>query len=342
MAGLSLREELAEIFGVLQIHSYAAFSYRGGEAIPVIANNPQGLAHQAGHEPLLEAIRNLLYGQCYVRDTGAESIQDPRPGQNLLPLLAQANPTVDRWDPSWIIYQIASDGRIQAQKGERSRSALIGEYASDKAPGIPLKVGDKVNLRVHPGSADLQTSFYFVFGDTLSDQFDEYSLLRFYFNVTAAGAPDLLREIALRCNRFQVPFRFKTLVDKAAYRRADGAVLYCAKRYFAIVASLLDSLPDAVTTQLRSSTPMFTKALQAGIGMAEEPGSGESFGMHRCRLVAEGIIDAWTTGSQTTEARLEAVEKRFAAGGFQLARPYLNGGSIDLFEKPIFKGGIAL
>ena len=87
---------------------------------------------------------------------------------------------------------------------------------------------------------------------------------------------------------------------------------------------------------------MFTKALQAGIGMAEEPGSGESFGMHRCRLVAEGIIDAWTTGSQTTEARLEAVEKRFAAGGFQLARPYLNGGSIDLFEKPIFKGGIAL
>lgn len=337
----SVREELAKIFGALQIHSYAAFSYQDGAPIPTLPAGAPFPSHQDGHGLLLDGIRNHLYGHCYVRDSGVGSTQSVFPGQNLVTLLARANPTMDRWDPGWTLYQIGTGNTILVQKGERSRSALNGEYASNK-PGAALQAGDTVNLRVYPGSADLQPGFYFVFSDTLSDQFDEYNLLRFYFNITAEGAPELLREVASRCNRYQVPFRFKTLTDPAGYRRADGAVLYCAKRYFHIVADLLSGLPETVTAQLRPETPLFTKMLKPGIGMAEEPGTGESFGMHRCRLVAEGIIDAWVTGSQSTETRLEAVEKRFAANGLNLDHPYLNSKSMNLFESTVYAGGIIL
>lgn len=79
----------------------------------------------------------------------------------------QANQTRDRWDPGWSIYQMSGDGRISVQKCERSRTAVVGEYATNKAPGMPPQTGDQVNLRVHPGSSDMQQGFYYSYGKTL-------------------------------------------------------------------------------------------------------------------------------------------------------------------------------
>jgi hypothetical protein len=70
------------------------------------------------------------------------------------------------------------------------------------------------------------------------------------------------------------------------------------------------------------------------VGTAEDPGNGESFGMHRCRMIAEGIVDAWIAGDQSVETRWNAIGARFSAGGFQLNLPYLGAGSIDFHEVP--------
>ncbi|WP_217995132.1 T3SS effector HopA1 family protein, partial [Methylogaea oryzae] len=262
--------------------------------------------------------------------------------QAWLAQLMSANSTQDRWDPAWSIYQQGGDGRLLVQKGERSRAAVIGEYATNKPPGVPPQVGDQVSLRVCPGSSDMQQGFYFAFGATLSDQFDDYSLLRFYFNLQAEGAAEWLRAVSSRFNHYAVPFRYKTLADPCAYTRADAAVLYVAKRYYAIAAALVAAIAEPLQACLRPETPMFCHALRPGIGLAEEPGTGESFGMHRCRLVAEGVIDAWLAGSQAVDARLEAVRQRFAANGIRLDAPYLNAQSMDLFRNEIFAGGITL
>lgn len=330
MTPKSLREELAEIFATLQIHSPTAFSFRSEAPVPVSGN---------GHAALLDALRNTLYSSCYTRYAASGANAAP---QNLVPILSQANQSQDRWDPGWSIYQLAGDGRISVQKGERSRSAVIGEYATNKAPGHPAQVGDQVNLRVCPGSADLQAGFYFSFGNALSDQFDEYALLRFYFNVRAEGAAELLRAISTRFNHYAIPYRYKTLSEASAYTRADAAVLYLAKRYYHIAAALLCALAEPLDATLRDAVPMFCKTLRPGVGMAEEPGTGESFGMHRCRLVAEGVIDAWAGGSQSVAARLDAVQKRFSAAGIALDTPYLNAKSVDLYTHTDFSGGIAL
>lgn len=335
MIETNIQEELADIFAAVQIHSPMAFSFRGEAPIQV-----GGQAHSAMgnvHAPLLAGLGGLLYSECYTR---TRMLGAAPPPLNLAPSLMQANQTQDRWDPGWSIYHLGGDGRIAIQKGDRSRMAVIGEYASNKAPGMLPQTGDQVNLRVCPGSADMQQGFYFSFGATLSDQFDDCALVRFYFNVEAGGAAELLRAVSSRFNHYAVPYRFKTLSDAALYKRADAAVLYVAKRYFNIAAALLIDLHGRLAVPLRQQTPMFCRTLRPGIGMAEEPGTGESFGMNRCRLVAESIVDAWLGGAESVEARMNAVRKRFDAAGIALERPYLNARSVDMPAEAAFAGGV--
>jgi hypothetical protein len=118
--------------------------------------------------------------------------------------------------------------------------------------------------------------------------------------------------------------------------------LYVAKRYYSMVATLIKDLRASLGDKLRPATPMFSQVLTDGIGVAEEPGTGESFGMHRCRLVAEGIVDAWLAGQQTQAARHNAVHKRFALNGIDMLTPYLNHRSVNLFATPQFTGGLHL
>jgi hypothetical protein len=86
---------------------------------------------------------------------------------------------------------------------------------------------------------------------------------------------------------------------------------------------------------LEAATPLFTKTLWPGVGAAVEPGTGESFGQHRCRLAAEGIVDAWRQGEQKAPARLAAVEARFVAAGLDLSRPWLGPSGVDPFMAPL-------
>ena len=46
-------------------------------------------------------------------------------------------------------------------------------------------------------------------------------------------------------------------------------VLYCARRYFQIVARIIERLPVAAGRHLAATVPLFTKRLRAGVGLAE-------------------------------------------------------------------------
>ena len=60
-----------------------------------------------------------------------------------------------------------------------------------------------------------------------------------------------------------------------------------------------------VEAQLRSEVPAFTKSLALGLGLAESP-ANESFGLHRCRLIADGLVRSRTEGRTDTAAALTA------------------------------------
>jgi hypothetical protein len=76
-------------------------------------------------------------------------------------------------------------------------------------------------------------------------------------------------------------------------------------------------------------TPVFTKKIAHGLGVAEDPGNGEGFGQHRCRVLAEGMICAYEQGAATLEQRMQVVSEAFRKAEVDLNCPYLNAQSAD-------------
>jgi hypothetical protein len=111
-------------------------------------------------------------------------------------------------------------------------------------------------------------------------------------------------------------------------------VLYVDKRFFRVVSRVLAGVRTEVARHLRPETPLFTKPLAEGLALAEEPYTGESFGMQRCRILAEGLLGAHAKGLRDDAARLEEVGRHFSSYGLSLDTPYLNPRSIDQYEFP--------
>jgi hypothetical protein len=194
------------------------------------------------------------------------------------------------------------------------------------------RVGSEVTLRVTRESLATQPGFFFMYSDTLSDIWDDYFLVRYYFHCRPGMVADLVDYLSASLNRYLVPYHMKALTDASQYTRTDAAVLYCARRHFRVVAWILRHLPESVRSRLRPPVPLFSRRLGDGIGLAEDPSTGESFGMHRCRLTAEGLVDAWRQGARGLPERMRAVATRFALNGLDLARPHLGAGLLDDFD----------
>ncbi len=330
----TIHDDLTAIFASIAIHSRVHFSFDGRE-IAVRQEKPV-IPVGAGHHPLpddalVRMLQGTLYDGCYARPFGV-----PRPpmtaDDGFAARLSTRNHGELRWDPGWQVYQLGDNGQLQVQKGERCRTVMPGEFAMAGTPGMAPRIGSLVSLLAQKESYQLQPGFYHIFGGTLSDHLDDFSLVRFYFHVTPASVEHLIAHLTTDINRYQVPFQFKCLTDPASYNRTDAAVLYIAKRYYPIVARLVAGFPPSVLDGLRKQTPLFSKFFRNGIGLAEDPANGESFGMHRCRLTAEGIVDAWIKGDQSVEARRDAARARFAMNGLDLDHPYLSYGSVDILD----------
>lgn len=278
--------------------------------------------------PLCRQLAYQLYCDFYI----SKDIGKPYSQGDLSNRLHQQNQTQDSWDPDWKIYRQFGDGRILVHKGDTSRMAVVGEYASNKWPGVAPQPGDLVHLRIKPGVSDFQSGYYYSFGQQLSDQFDECQLLRCYFNVDAEGADLLLQQLSTQLNRYKLPFRFKTLLQPQAYNRSDAAVLYCARRYLYCLKLILEALHPKIHQILGNSVPMFTLELHPGIAIADDPGNGESFGMHRSRIIAEGLLQAWINNQRTIEQKLQQINLRFNFYQLDPDRPYLNKNSADYFQ----------
>lgn len=335
----NIQDDLARVLEAITVLSPAMFRFRG-ETINVSPGPVQPIpafpTHPLPQLPLTRDLQIVLYSRCY-----AQRIEDPSPAKPLAtftsdPLfvaaLSRGNCSQPRWEGGWSVYAVGPGGQVSIQKGDRQRFALPGEFISQGPPGLVPQPGSTVSVFAPRESSATQPGFYFAFGEMLSDVWDEHNLLRFYFHAPSELAPDLLAYLTGALNRHLVPFKLKILNEPTFFSRTDAVVLYLAKRYYALTVRLIREMPESLSGRLRPATPLFTLPLQPGIGLAEDPNTGESFGMNRCRMTAEAIVDAWRNGESSTAARLKAVAARFAQEGYNLDLPYLNPGSLSLPE----------
>ncbi len=309
---------LSPILDAVKIQSETAFSFQ---------NENYTFSSETESEAKL---RDLLYERGYMRPIdAARSPNASNSNGSLLTGLRAANAALPRWQSDWRIYEVHKGAWISAQRDGIGRTFAPGEFVTKEGPGMPLRVGAMVDVYFATESLHMQPGFYFAFSETVADESDYSALLRFYWHLEPAGAPLLLHSISTLLNRFQVPYRFKCLSHPAAYIRADSAVLFVPRRWYQIVARLLSTPRRAISPHLRTGAPLFAKPLADGLAFAEDPGAGQSFGMHRCTALAQTIRDV---ALRQQALSLTAVEQGLSSRGISPAFPYLNPGSADIYD----------
>ena len=336
---------LGEILANTCIHSPSSF--RIGNQAPVDlralsagpAQAPAGTSPgPAANDSLLsETLWPNLYWTFYARGTlalceeplseAAEALVD----NDFVQQLSAVNGSRERFDSGWSVYQLGLDGCVHIRKGDAFRLARPGEYVLAAARGRSPHLGDPVLLMMPRENAQLQPGFYYAFGETPASDFDDSELSRFYFNVDADHVRMLIDGLSSRLNRYRIPYRFKCISHPRRLTRSDGAVLYIAKRFMGLATALVIEAVSEPALALRARVPSFAKPILPGLGVADDPGTAESFGQSRMRLIAAGLVQAFVARATDSGARLRAIREQFEAAGLCLAAPHLAAGNVDVY-----------
>jgi hypothetical protein len=241
--------------------------------------------------------------------------------------LSAANSGRGYWDGAWKV--VIVEGGTAVVEKEGLSLWVNAEDCSPQPPRDSSATGNRVSVRYPMELLRISPGFYTALGDVPLSEAAPDTIVRLYWNVRAGGATSLVRSVTRSLNELRVPFRLKVLNDPAAFGRCDSAVTYLPRAVCAGESSWIAERYAELSGRMRRSTPVFTKRLAPGLGLAEDPGGGESFGLHRCRLLAEGLVRAYERGERSTKARMEVVRERFSEEGISPTEPFLSPGARD-------------
>lgn len=328
------RQTLSSIFESICIHSPTSFSFPA--EVPTTTDSQAQILSPEQRQRLVLSLRDTLYTYCYARPIGrptvtGQTLFSPTPDLDLTRRLSAANHGRDAWLMGWRVEEVGSNGTIVITRNRWRRIAQVGEYAMTFSEDLQPREGCGVTFYHRKESLALQEGVYCAIGNVLPEPEDENNVLRIYFHASQASAVPIFEIMTTRLNALRVPFTLKCMTRDEDQDRSDATVLYIPASQYPRFAGLLGDLSALPPSCLKPGVPLFTKPLRTGIGLAESPSTGESFGVHRCRLVAEGIADAWINGSQDVAARFRSTEQRFLSEGLSMTHPYLNPGSKDVY-----------
>jgi len=240
------------------------------------------------------------------------------------------------FEPGWQVLRRERDGHLAVKKNQLTlhiEPAKHLQLAEQSAT-----IGDTVAILM-PRNL-VQNGFYMAVGNTgarnNTTPATHQQIVRFYFHVSSEGAVSLMENLTRELNSAEIPFAFKALYNPSDYIRYDCAVLYFEKSHYETVCSILQKVYLANQSHFHQEVPLFTKLIAPGLALAEEPNQTfspqESFGINRCQIVANSLLEAWQTGDNSTEERMQAILRHFASLGIELQRPYLNANSEDIYQ----------
>jgi HopA1 effector protein family len=128
---------------------------------------------------------------------------------------------------------------------------------------------------------------------------------------------------------------FAILHDPALFHRYDGGTLWLSQADYLTFQTDLAQIYRSHHTEFAADTPLFTKQLAPGLGLAEVPSIG-TFGLQRCEILATALVMATDRGQTAVADKLAAVTDRLAAAQIDRLQPYLHSAQIDRYELIIF------
>ena len=322
------REQVALALRAVAVKSATSYAWFGHVSRPLLSAPATEFPSAALRTFLVLRLESELYGSFYSRGRPVPhqlgEAPSVRPDPSFVAALSASNAGRGGWEPGWHVETVEGDARLVVRDGLRVR-ALDSECRPLRAaPGAPVSVRrPKEQRAVSPG-------FYFALGDADRVDLGDAMEVRVYFHVTAAGAAPLIANATRLLNEAGLPFSIKVLNHPAGFTRCDAAVLYLRRRDFEPARAALREVVSACRPHLRGDAPAFTKPLGRGVAVGEHlPSHGESFGMSRCRLLAEGIVAAHERRAASLDDRVYEVARCFAGRGLDVDLPYLAPGSRD-------------
>lgn len=347
----NLLQALEDITHNLQIQSNFCIShpnYKPMELPAEAIDRFQKVPSQLQEKYLSLQLQSFLYGAYYngsLRDAMAIEVDSTKlaPQQNLenntilgidlefYDRLHNSNSGEGYYDPDWFVLRQESDGSLAVIKSgltlhldrdrhlkPEERSAVVGDSVAIKMPR---------NL--------VQNGFYMAVGNAGHDRSGSQTV-RIYFNLSSEGAVAVMGNLTQQLNQSDIPFAFKALYNPDDYGRYDSGVLYFDRNYYQDVRQVLQTVYTDERSHFRAEIPLFTKFLAPGLAVAEEPhykfAAVESFGMNRCQIVANGLIEARQKGDESTQYRMNAIFQQFSLLGIDWQRPYLNANAEDIYQ----------
>jgi hypothetical protein len=307
------RRQVAAALGAVRIRGDTRYAWLGRASRVLPETVRAELDEDERRSYLVACIREELYASFYCHGSPVPARWgEPQPVAGdpwLLGVLSDANGGAGTWDDGWTITRLDGDEAVVTSGRLRAR-VPAGECRG------PLQPGATVQLAVPKELPALSPGFYTVVSDAAAVP---GAVVRVYWSVTRASAPELVRKLTTRLNTDQVPFRLKVADHPARLDRCDAAVLYLPHALFGAVRATLREV--ACSIRLRPRMPAFTLELASGAGLAEDDGAGDSFGVSRCALLADGIVRAHERGVGGPAA-FDFVAERFADAGVDLDAPY--------------------
>ncbi len=349
-----LLDTLQDIVSNVQIHSNFCIrhpNYKPLELPDEVVVRFQRMPADIQNKYLSLQLRSFLYGIYYngsmrslfTLDTDSDSLALHQDLENNTRLgvdiafyeqLHSCNGGTGYFDPGWHVVRQESDRTLAVTKGgltlhiepdkhlQLAKNAAIGELVAIQMPRNLVQNGFYVAV----GNAGSRS-------DSHPDR--EPEIVRIYFNFSPSGAVAVMGSLTRELNNILIPFTFKVLYNPGDYGRYDSGVLYFEKSNYEAVRQVLETVYAQTKAHFHADVPLFTKFLAPGLGLAEEPdrkfADQESFGMNRCQIVANGLLEAWHSLNDSPQGRMTSILKHFSLLGIELLRSYLNANSLDIY-----------
>lgn len=250
--------------------------------------------------------------------------------------LHASNTGTGYYDHGWLIIKQVSHDNFSVKKN--GLTLLVNSHKHIKAEEKLSTIGDFISILMPKNL--VQNGFYMAVGNEGVSRHnlagENSQTVRIYFNVSSDDSTLLMRHITEELNKLSVEFTYKTLYDSGDYGRYDSGVLYIQKSAYEVVHPILQQISHIFSSTFGTAVPLFTKKIGSGIGLAEEPvhhfSDRESFGSHRCRVVADGFLESWNSSLDSPQYRVEKILKNFALLRIDIDKPYLNPDSEDIYN----------
>lgn len=324
-------DQVVSAIRATRIHSLTSYSWFDEMSPRLPKNIKIALQQKNSHNYLLFMLQSQLYSDFYCRGFAVparEQKENHVEGiKSFVNQLAQANTSKGCWETGWEVQSVEDNTAVVSRSGLELRVKIKDLLVSENCP---ITSGSQVRIPMPKEFLNMSPGYYVALGDRKFNN-AQHNLVRIYWNVREQGAVRLMHMVTNMFNQAEVPFQFKTINDPKSYNRCDAAVLYIDENDFNKVLNILHKIISELLPHLKSGIPAFSKPLATGVGLAEDP-EGESFGMHRCKILADGLLRAYLQRKEALEERIKVVVERFAESGIKMEQPFLRPGSNNVYN----------